>query len=538
MIIEGQEILSSRGAVAAEPKGAALVGARILEQGGNAMDAAAAACLASCVLEPEAADIGGYVCCAVVLEGSSERFWSVDANTVAPAAAHENMFEILPRQTGRIDINANEYSCSVRDDANLYGPLAVGVPGVMAGIGTLWERWGRLEWKQIVQPSLELLGNGFPYGSTAHAIQFKEALIRRFKPTLRHLMPQGNIPGPEDVWRRPDLESTLHRIAQGGWQDFYRGELARTIAAYISASGGILTGEDLAAFQPRVTEPISMTYRNAEVYGAPLPNGGLSTLQLLNMWECFEMVSDEDTMYWHRWAEILKQAWRDRLTHLGDPDLVDVPVPQLLSKEYARGRVEMLRHFPGYVDHLRFPLETCSGGTAQISAADADGNLAAVTISHGGLFGSCLTVPGTGITLGHGMCRFDPRGGRPNSIQPRKRPLNNVAPTILRLPDRDVATGLRGGRRIISVSAQMVQRMVESRATSLQAAIAPRLHAETQEPVEVTESLPASIVEALRTLGHDVRTVPEVGASAHSAEYLKHSRQVRAGGNVWAAGPK
>lgn len=536
MIVQGQEILSSRGAVAAEPKEAALVGARILEQGGNAMDAAAAACLASCVLEPEAADIGGYVCCAVVLERNSERVWSVDANTAAPAAAHEKMFAVLPRQPGRVDINANEYSCTVQDDANLYGPLAVGVPGVMAGIGTLWERWGRLEWKQIVQPSLGLLGNGFPYGSTAHAIQFKEAIIRRFKPTLRHLMPEGRIPRSEDIWRRPDLESTLHRIAKAGWQDFYRGELGQKIAAYISSTGGILTREDLAAFQPRVTEPLLASFRKAEVYGAPLPNGGLSALEALNMWECFETMSDEEMMYWHRWAEILKQTWRDRLTHLGDPDLVDVPVPQLLSKEYAGGRVETLRRFPAYVDHLRFPPEASSGGTAQISTVDAEGNLVAVTISHGGLFGSCLTVPGTGITLGHGMCRFDPRPGRPNSVQPRKRPLNNVAPTILRLPDRDVATGLRGGRRIISVSAQMVQRMVESGATSLQAAIAPRLHVETQEPVEVTESLPASIVEALRALGHDVRTVPEVGASAHSAEYLKPSRQLRAGGNVWAAG--
>lgn len=536
MIIEGHEVLSTGGAVAAEPKGAAGVGAKVLERGGNAMDAAAAACLASCVLEPEACDIGGYVCCAVVLEGSSGRAWSLDANTVAPAAAHERMFEVLPRQPDMVDINANEYACRVRDDTNLYGPLAVGVPGVMAGIGVLWERWGRLKWTHVVEPSLDLLADGFPYGSTAQAIQLKETVIRRFEPTVRHLMPRCKIPSCEDIWHRADLESTLNRIASAGWQDFYGGEMGRKIADYVCASGGILRREDMAEFQARVTEPFSATYRQAQVYGALLPNGGLSMLQALNMWECFERVPDTDVMYWHRWTEILKQAWRDRLTYLGDPDFVDIPVQKLLSKDYAGGRVERLRQFPWYVDRLSFPPPACSGGTAQISAADAEGNLVAVTISHGGLFGSCLTVPGTGITLGHGMCRFEPRPGRPNSVQPGKRPLNNVAPTVLRLPDRDVATGVRGGRRIISVSAQICQRMVDYGGTSLEAAIAPRLHVESQEPVELAPSVESSIVEGLRALGHDVRVVSDVGFAAHSAEYLKDSGQVRAGGNTWAAG--
>ena len=155
-------------------------------------------------------------------------------------------------------------------------------------------------------------------------------------------------------------------------------------------------------------------------------------------------------------------GWRDRLRYLADPDFVDVPVERLLSKDYAAGRVETIRQFPEHVDKLvpEFTVES-PHGTLHVSAADADGNLVSVTISHGGAFGSCVTVPGTGIILGHGMCRLDPRPGYANSIASRKRPLNNVAPMVLRMPKRDVATGLPGGRRIISVNAQVSQRVMD-----------------------------------------------------------------------------
>ena len=201
-MVEEKEVVSTKGAVAAGPREAARMGARVLEHGGNAMDAAAATCMACCMLQPQSTGVGGYVCAAVMLDGKSDRVWSLDANSIAPAAAHERMFEVMPVRESSSGINEIEYDCQVKDNVNVYGPLAVGPPGMMAGMGVLWERWGRLKWQDIVAPSLKLLEDGFPYGSTAGAITSMESVIRRFEPTREHLMPDGKAPRTEDIWHR------------------------------------------------------------------------------------------------------------------------------------------------------------------------------------------------------------------------------------------------------------------------------------------------------------------------------------------------
>ena len=520
MIVEGCQVLGTEGAVAAGPPEAARIGARILRDGGNAADAIAAACIAGCMLEPNRAGIAGFVGCGVVLEpdGESDHIWSVDANAVAPDAAHERMFEVTPltgAETSDRDasllqsyfINEDEYSCHVRQRSNIFGPLAVAVPGVMACIGTIWERWGCLQWRQIVEPSQSLLADG--------------------------LM----LPGPDQIEHRPEMESTLGRLAKAGWRDFYDGELGHTIADSVHSAGGILTRKDMADYQPRVTEPYSSTYRNASLYCPILPNGPLSCLQILNMLECFEPSSTDDVAYWHRLAEILKIAWRDRVRYLADPDFVDVPVQRLLSKACAVERVENIRLFPDRVDTSESPVTAGNpGDTFHMSSADARGLMVSVTLSHGGDFGSGFVVPGTGIVLGHGMCRFDPKPGHANSIAPRKRPLHNCCPMIARLPERDIAIGLPGGRRVVSVNAQMVQRMVDFNATGFEAITAPRMNLGVQEPVEVTNSVSETVVKGLTELGHTVITMAAVAGPAHCVEVLKKDRQIRASGNVWAAG--
>jgi gamma-glutamyltranspeptidase/glutathione hydrolase len=536
-LIEGAEVLSVRGAVASEPMEVARAGARMLEMGGNAADAAAAACLVGCMIEPHLVDLGGYVCCGVVLDQKSGQVWSLDADSVAPAAAKERMYEVIPVRKGPAGINELEYACSVKDDANIYGPLAVAVPGTMAGIGLLWERWGALKWYDIVAPAREVLEKGFPYGSAADAIKLKEAPIRSLESSTKHLMPSGKLPEASDLWHRPDMQKTLARISSAGWKDFYEGELGRKIADHLSGTGGIITRNDMAAYQPRVTKAYEITYRAAKAYGAALPNGGLSTLQILNMLEYFTPGSDSLAAYWHLWAEIQKLAWRDRFRYLGDPGFSKVPIERLLSKDYAAGRTETIRQFPKHVDSLVPSVPNGpSKGTLHVSAADTKGNLVAVTISHGGFFGSCVTVPQTGITLGHGMCRFDPHPGTVNSVGPRKRPLNNVAPMIVRTQDRDVALGLRGGRRIVNVSAQLAHRIVDYGATGSEATGAPRIHVQAREPAEIADSVPAKLREELAAMGHQLKPVTDLVLGAHCAEFLKKQNKVRAGGNVAAAG--
>ena len=538
-MVEGREVVSELGAVAA-PAEAARIGARVLASGGNAMDAATAACMACCMIRPDMTGIGGYGFCAVVLEGGTGRVWCIDANSRAPAAAHADMFEVLPAssepQAGH-SINREEYNCRVKDDANIYGPLAVGVPGMVAGMGTLSERWGRLTWPGIIEPSLALLDAGFPYGPVAGSIRHMESVIRRFPATAEHLLPAGRVPAEDGIWHRPDMDKTLARLAQAGWRDFYRGELGRVVADYIQSACGVLTREDMARYEPQVVEPLTTTYRGATVHGVVLANGGLTSLQALNMLECFPPAEVDSIEYWHVLAEVLKQAWRDRLIYLGDPEFAEVPIERLLSKNCAAGRVEAIKQHPTQVDQLAPDLLVDkTPGTVHVSAADAEGNLVAATITQGGAFGSCVTVPGTGIILGHGMCRLDPRPGRANSVAPRKRPLNNMAPMMVRLPDREVAVGMPGGRRIISVAPQLVQRIVDRGATGHEAATAPRMHVEFREPVHVTESVGEAVVEGLRAMGHTIDVVRAVGGAAHCAEWLKGERIVRAGGNEWAAG--
>ncbi len=534
---EGTEVTSATGAIAAQPAEAARIGARMMEIGGNAFDAAAASALASCLLQPQSTGITGYVLCAVVRDGKTGEILSVDSNSVAPAAAREDMYEILPASGDSRDLNSREYECSVKGDANVFGPLAVGVPGMGAGIGILWERWGRLKWEDIVAPTQALLADGIPFASAASAVKSLEHVVRKYPSTSAQLLVDGRLPEPEDIMRRPGLEATLERIASAGWRDIYDGELAGRIVDFVQKPGGILTREDMASFEPRVTPTVMTSYRGAAVHGPILPNGTLTTLQILNMLECFDPPDDTDVYYWHRLAEVLKLAWRDRLTYVTDPDFADVPVERLLSKEYAAGRTERIRQYPDWVDDLpaQFPMGYAHG-TLHLSSADAEGNVVSATITQGMAFGACFVAGDTGLILSHGMCRFDPRPGRMNSVAPGKRPLNNTGTMLIETPDRWIATGLPGGRKIINVMARVAQQFIDAGASPLEAAEAARMHVEATEPLQLTSSAPAGIADALRDMGHQVEEVGGIAGATHSAELTKADRVVRAGGNHWAAG--
>lgn len=544
-IMEGREVVCDAGAVATGPAAAARIGAEILAEGGNAFDAAAAASLACAVLEPQSVDLGGYVLYAVVRKAGDSQAWTLDANARAPRRATETMFTVTAAEPGRAGVNEVEYQCSVRGNVNIIGPLSVATPGFMAGVGTLSERWGRLRWPRIVAPSQRLVSDGFPYGPTAASIERQLPLLKAFEPTCSHLMPKGTVPARNEIWRRPDLEKTMARLSEHGWQDFYSGELGRTIAQYVSEIGGILGIDDMAAYAPRLEPAPRTTYRGHTVFAAGLPAGGVTTLEILNLLDCFPPSTALDTPeYWHRLGEVMRMAWQDRIRYFADPDFCEVPVERLLSKDYAMGRTETLRQFPASIAPQEAPGLPALPGTIHVSVADREGNLVAATLSQGQAFGSCVTVPGTGVILGHGMSRLDPRPGRANSVAPGKRPLSNVSPLIACLPERDIALGSRGGRPIINVCAQLAHRIVDGPLTPAQALPLPRMSVCDREPLEFhkfdfTETAPDSVLNDLTTMGHHVirknETIECVGA-AHCAELLKHHGRVRAAGDTWAAG--
>lgn len=544
-LVEGKEVESDRGAVATGPAAAARAGAEMFARGGNAMDAAAAAALACAVLEPESVDLGGYIFSGVVREGATGKIWSLDAHAVAPRSAHERMFEILPLKAGKAGINESEYDCSVADDANIHGPLSIAVPGFLAGVGTLWERWGQLSWPEIVAPSQQMVDNGFRYGPTAAAVERYLDVIRRYEPMAKHLMPEGKQPSADDIWHRPGLEKTLAALSRHGWREFYSGELGRRIGRYVRGIGGILTEEDMAGYDPRVAPAYEITYRGLKVFGSLLPTGALTTLEILKMIECFPPFPPSDPVEtWHRLAEIFKLAWQDRIRYVGDPDYTSVPVERLLNKSYAQGRTEHLRQFPESVSTIEPAALPSSLCTIHVSAADAAGNVVAATISQGLPFGSCVAVPDTGVTLSHGMSRLDPRPGLPNSVASGKRPLSNVAPLIVSLPDRTVALGTRGGRTIVNVCAQLARRFLDDSASLSDALLIPRMHVCTREPVEFlefefTDAVSQQTVDGLAAMGHRVvrrREKVEGAGAAHCAEFLPGKKLARASGNTWAAG--
>jgi gamma-glutamyltranspeptidase/glutathione hydrolase len=529
-VVEGR-----RAAVACDPEPCARAATQAIEAGGNAMDAAAVACLVSCMHETSAVDIGGYVACAVVLEGSTGKVWSLDANSVAPAQAAPDMYEILPQRPGAHSRNEDEYGCSVKNNANVDGALSVGVPGTLAGIGTIWERWGKLKWPQIVAPAQEMLEQGFHVsGNLAAGIRSRRQVLSSMPPAAEHFMPDGKPLEEGQIWHRPGMDWTLRRLAEAGWQDFYRGEIARRIAGYVQQLGGILDLADLESYQVPVAPAIGISCAGARAYGAPLANGGLSCLSGLLLLHEVTPPWPDDPMHWHLLAEALKLAWRDRLRYFGDPAKTDVDWKRFISSGYAAERMAALRKSPRSVDHTIGPKIANSTGTIHISTADAQGNLVAVTISHGSSIGSCVTVPGTGISLGHGMSRFDPRPGLANSVAPGKRPLNNVCPTILRQPERDLAFGLRGGRRIVSVALSVAQQLLQGR-TMADVLDAPRLHTEGYDPIEVSQSMPNPLRRELEKMGHNLYVAAAIGGAVNIAG-IGTDRIPRAAGSRFALG--
>ncbi|MEO7653159.1 MAG: gamma-glutamyltransferase, partial [Bryobacteraceae bacterium] len=363
-------------------------------------------------------------------------------------------------------------------------------------------------------PSQELIAKGFAVRKdVVAAVQERAAVIRALAPAAAHFLPGGHALQEGQIWHRPGMEWTLERLASAGWQDFYHGEIAGKIADHLARTGGILTRADLAAYQAHVAPAVEIRCGEAHAFTAPLANGGVSAFSAMLMLHELKAPRPSDPMHWHLLAEVMKIVWRDRLRYLGDPAKAKIDWERLLRSSYVDERVAKLRKSPHSVDAAMSPPPAPGPGTIHISTADGAGNIVAITISHGGSFGSCVTVPGTGITLGHGMCRFDPHSGLPNSVAPGKRPLNNVCPMILRQPGRDVGFGMRGGRRIVSVIPAAALQLLQGGELQEVAASA-RLHTEGYEPI-LTAKLPPAIAKEMEKMGHHLTEIQAVGGTTN-----------------------
>lgn len=497
---------------------AAEAGAAILAQGGNAVDAAVATAFAIAVTQPFSAGLGGGAF-ALVRTPDGEVV-ALDARETAPAAATRDMYvkEGVPERASR------------------HGPLAVATPGFVKGMEVMLERWGSKPLGEVLAPAIALADGGFELSLfQADRINFMGRYItpERFPETHRiQFAPAADgraDPGERLVQK--DLAKTLRAIAKHGSKVVQSGEIGKQIVAHVQKQGGILTLEDLTGYEVKLREPVRGTYRDYEVISFPPPSsGGAVLLEILNILEGFELGDRGagSSQSLHVIAEAMKLAFADRATYMGDADFVDVPTGRLISKKYAdaqRARIDPKRasavEAPGAVPD--------DAGTAHLSVTDGKGGAVALTMTINTLYGSGITVPGTGIVLNNEMDDFsvapdtpnaygliDKRGA--NAVAPGKRPLSSMTPTILvQGDDVRMVTGSPGGPRIITTVLLSILNVLDYGMDVSAAVAAPRFHHQWMpDKLSVEPETTRDVVEALEAMGHTVDVSPRHWSAAEA----------------------
>lgn len=535
LVVTKKTPLAPRGLVVAGHPLGADVGGTVLARGGNAVDAAVATAFAMTVVEPFMSTIGGAGTMLVHLAAENETL-VVDFNAVAPAAAHDTMY----RTIGGVSAALFPWP-KVEDDANVFGPRSVAVPGSVAGLTLALERFGTMDLADVMRPAITLAREGFVHDwyqalTTARYIEELGAFPETARVFLRSgrgiYRPPHMEAGEHATY--PDLARSLELIARDGIDAFYRGPIAQAIADHMRATGGIITRADLAAYTARVDAALWGRYRDVDLAWSGGATGGITGLEILNILEQFPSASvGADTAEGlHLRAQAVSRAFTDRLGLLGDPAEIKAPWDRLASKEYARDVATEIRRAkrvgapgPALRPSLRGRTPRGPGGrhfappahaldcTTHIGVVDRQRNMVSLTHTAVSTFGSRVVVPGTGILLNNGMLWFDPEPGKANSVGARKRVLSNMTPVLGFRRGRPYLTlGAPGGRKIVSAVPQVISTLIDRR-QSLQAAVeAPRLHTEGGE-VSIDRRVGDKAIATLRKRGHRVAPWEETFAT-------------------------
>ena len=493
-------------------------GREILAAGGNAIDAAVAAAFAVGVVEQHHSGIGGGGFILIHLGETGELF-AIDARETAPAAATEGMYV-----DGDGDVDRN---------ASRSGGRSVGVPGLARGLLEAQQRFGKLGRSQVLAPAIRIAEQGFPIGVRHRRIlEIAERIgrFRNFPETARIQLDAGEIPPLGWKLVQPDLARTYRAIAQRGHAVLVSSPIADAIVEAAAASGGILTREDLAGYETRWRERVRGSYRGLEIVSFPPPSsGGVHLIQMLHTLEPFDLAAlgANSSQTIHLIAEAMKLAFADRATHLGDADFYPVPAAWLTSRDYGLELAERIRPRPFWrrppwswarsrvlrVESAGVPPPDDSG-TSHISVMDAAGNAVAITQTVNLLFGSGITVPGTGIVLNDEMDDFSAApnvpnafglvGSGANAIAPGKRPLSSMTPTIVLRGGRPwMVTGSPGGPRIITTVLLSILNTVDFGMNPEAAVAAPRFHHQWRpDRLYLEPEHPRDVLEALLDMGH------------------------------------
>ena len=503
-----QPVYGDSGMVVSQNGLASEVGAQVLRDGGNAIDAAVATGFALAVTLPRAGNIagGGFM---VVYLAKERRSLVMDYRTIAPAAARTAMY---------IDADGNESAAA----SSSY--LAPSVPGTVAGLYQAHQRYGRLPWERVVAPAIRLAEEGFPL-SYEHVAVFaagKGRIMNSDAAFRTYFKPDGSAYTPGETLRQPDLAWTLRQISERGAEGFYAGEVARRIAADMARHGGLITEADLSAYRPIEREAVTGTYRGLTIVGAPpASSGGTALIEMLNLLEPYDVSSMRagSAASLHLMAEVMKLGTVDRRRYLGDPAFFQLPIAQLTSKEYARkrGRSISLKRAIHPRDHNQVnPWSFESQNTTHFSVADADGNAVSNTYTLGSDFGSGVMVEEAGFLLDNQMNNFSheaaaraEKNGKPapvNGLAPGKRMLSSMTPTIILKDDRPwLVTGSPGGSTIIGNVLQIVVGVVDFGLNVAEATNQPRIHQEGTNLLRVERTLNPDTRDILEGMRHEIR---------------------------------
>ncbi len=495
-------------------------GAEIMRAGGNAVDAAVATGFALAVVHPAAGNLGGGGFMLVRLADGKAHF--IDFREEAPAAATANMY---------LDAQGN-----VIEDASTIGYKSIGVPGSVAGLVFAEKKYGKLTLAQVMAPAIKLAREGYALEWEQARDMREDEYLSKFPESRRIFQRDGNYYKQGEIFRQPELARTLERIAKDP-EDFYRGAMARELAASVQKGGGLITAQDLANYEVKEREPVRGTYRGYEVISAPPPSsGGIALIETLNILEGFDLARDgnRSAESVHLIAEAFRRAFFDRAEFMGDPDFSKIPAAELLDRKYGgawRETIDM-EHATASKDLQRprifslleqYEREHPQGApapeaqhTTHYSVVDADGNAVAVTTTINDWFGSRVTAEGLGFLLNDEMDDFAAKAGVPNSdgliqgsanaIGPGKRPLSSMTPTIV-LKDGKLflVLGSPGSSRIITTVALAIIGVVDYGLNIQEAVNAPRFHNQWMPDVlSVERGFSPDTVKLLGNMGYKV----------------------------------
>ena len=486
------------------------VGVGILEKGGNAYDASIAIGFALAVVLPRAGNIGGGGFM-VIYDSSDNNNYSIDYREKAPLLSTTNMY---------LDENG-----TVINNKSTLGYLASGVPGTVAGLWSVHQRFGSMKWSELIEPAIKLAEDGFeitPYMADM-LIKYNEKLSA-FDETNKVF--QTYYPDfDKKILRQPDLANTLKVISKEGRDGFYKGEIAKKIADDMQNNGGIISEKDLEQYQPVWRNPLISSYKDIKIVTMPPPSsGGIHVIQMLNVLENFDLrkLGHNSKEYINVLSEVMKYAYADRSKHLGDPDFYNVPIKKLSSHEYANEISKKIK-----IGSVTPSIEINPGSfddkesieTTHFSVVDEKGNVVSSTYTLNSSFGSGVVIKDTGILMNNEMDDFSISPGIPNQygllgakaneITPQKRPLSSMTPTIaFKNNDLFFTTGSPGGAKIITAVLQSILNIVDFEMDVAEANNAKRIHHQWQpDKIQIEFDLSVDKKNWLLDAGYNIEII-------------------------------